>query len=114
MLPKKVTNELRNIKSNAHRLIFRTDSVINIGDPSIQVIGMDCIWHNMDTTNADAFVTTRKWINDDVDAIVLRVARHLQMGLYTLVSLQVSKHSLVVMCNSRKALEELPDDAFHG
>lgn len=88
--------------------------MVNIADPSIQVVGMDCIWHNMDTTNANAFVTLRKWINDDIDAIVLRVARHAQMGRYTLVSLQVSKHSLVVVCNSGKALEGFPEDAFRG
>jgi hypothetical protein len=75
---------------------------------------MDCIWHNMDTTNPKAFVTFRKWINDDVDAMVLRVARHTQLGLYQLVSLQVSKHALVVICNCCRALEEFPDDAFHG
>lgn len=97
------------------RLIFRTEPpIVNIADPSIQVTGMDCIWHNMDTANANAFLTIRKWINDDVDTIVLRVTRHVQMGLYTLVSLHVSRHSLVVMCNSSKALEEFPDDAFLG
>jgi hypothetical protein len=89
-------------------------SEINIGDPTVQAVGMDCIWQNMDTSNADSFTTLRKWIDDDVDAVVVRIARHVQNGLYRLVALQVSRHSLVVVCLCDKSLEEFPADALDG
>jgi hypothetical protein len=89
-------------------------SEINIGDPTVQAVGMDCIWQNMDTSNADSFTTLRKWIDDDVDAVVMRIAGHVQNGLYRLVALQVSRHSLVVVCLCDKSLEEFPADALDG
>lgn len=76
---------------------------------------MDFIIHNMyaDPTDA-AFVTFRKWFSDDADAMLARVASHVQQKLYSVISLQLSKHSCVVVCASEKALEEFPEDAFVG
>ena len=63
-------------------LISRTGTIIDIGNQGVEAIEMDYIWHNLDTTST---LTVRKWVNEDVDAIVLQATRHVQMGLYTLV-----------------------------
>jgi hypothetical protein len=101
-----------------HSVSTVTDSLkerkVDISDPDIDVVGVDCIWHNMDVTNPNAFVTFRKWITEDVDALVQRVAGHVQQGLYSLISMQVSKHSLVVICVCSKAIEDFPEGAFRG
>jgi hypothetical protein len=89
-------------------------SETNIGDLTVQAVGMDCIWQNIDTTHANTFTTLRKWIHEDVDAIIMRIAGHVQNGLYRLVAVQVSKHSLVVVCMYDKPLEEFPADALDG
>ena len=102
------------MKHSASILTVLKVSEINIGDPAVQTVGMDCIWQNIDTTNANAFTTLRKWMNDDVDGIVARIARHVQSGFYRLVALQVSKHSLVVICMCDKPFEEFPAGALDG
>ena len=73
---------------------------------------MDCIWHNVWSGSPKSFITMRRWSNEDMGAIVSRVARHVQMGYYTLISLQLSKHSLVVVCSCTKPLEEWMPVAF--
>jgi hypothetical protein len=59
--------------------------------------------------NADAgFTTFRKWSWEGLDAMMIQVARHVQMGLYQLISVSASKHSFVVVCVSNKKIEDFP------
>ena len=63
---------------------------------------------------ADAgFITFRKWFGDDADAMVKRVASHVEQGLYSLISLQISKHSCVVICATDKKLGDFPDGSLY-
>ena len=88
---------------------------VDISDDSVEVIGMDFIIHNMYADpNDKAFVTFRKWFGDDADAMLKRVASHVEQNLYSIISLQLSKHSCVVVCSSEKALEDFPDGALSG
>ena len=87
---------------------------MDLSDPNVRVVGMDCIWHNMSVTSDRAFTNFRKWFQQDVDAMMTRVAGHVQTGLYSLVAVNASKHSFVVICISDLALEDFPDDAFEG
>jgi hypothetical protein len=98
----------------APKLTVFEASETNIGDPNVNTVGMDYIWQNMDTTNSNSFTTIRKFTNCDVDVVVLWVAGHVQKGWYRLVSLRVSKHSLVVIYSCDKAFENFPTDALDG
>lgn len=85
---------------------------VDIGDPHVIVTGMDFIIHNM---YADAgFITFRKWFQDDADAMLKRVASHVEQGLYSVISLQLSKHSCVVICATDKNVEDWPEDSLFG
>jgi hypothetical protein len=65
--------------------------------------------------NADAgFITFRKWFSDDLDAMFLRVAKHVELGMYKLVSMSASEHSFVVVCVSDKKIEEFPRGSWEG
>lgn len=61
-----------------------------------------------------AFVTFRKWFSLDLDAMMLRVTEHVQAGYYSLIAVNASKHSLVVICGSDLAIVDFPDGAFVG
>ena len=71
---------------------------------------MDFIIHNMYIEKG--FVTMRKWFNDDADAMLARVASHVAQGFYSIISLQLSKHSCVIVCTSE--LDNFPGDALVG
>lgn len=82
--------------------------IVEIYDGVHDVRGVDCIWHNM---NANSTFTTFRWIPGDVDidTMLVRVARHVQQGLYSIVSLNASKHALTVVCICERDREEFPD-----
>jgi hypothetical protein len=82
----------------APKLTVFEASETNIGDPNVNTVGMDYIWQNMDTTNSNSFTTIRKFTNGDVDVVVLWVAGH----------------SLVVIYSCDKAFENFPADALDG
>lgn len=64
---------------------------------------------------ADAgFITFRNWFKDDLDAMFLRVAKHVELGMYKLVSVSASKHSFVVVCISDKQIVDFPDGSWAG
>ena len=81
--------------------------IIEINDGVHNVRGVDCIWHNM---YADSTFTTFRWIPGDVDidTMIVRVARHVKQGIYSIISLNASKHSLTVVCVCEKNWEDLP------
>ena len=96
----------------SNSLLTKYSDGVSIADPAVRVTGMDFIIHNM---YADAgFVTFRKWFEDDADAMLARVASHVEKGLYSIISLQLSKHSCVVICASEKEVEDFPEDALLG
>jgi hypothetical protein len=87
-------------------------TTVSIADPNVNVTGNDCIWHNM---YADSdFRTLRKWFECDADEMLLKIAGHVRDGLYSLISLNASKHSFVVVCACSKNLEGLPEGWFEG
>lgn len=87
-------------------------SKVDIGDPAYEVHGVDVIWHNMNVENENAFQTFRHWSQDSIDQLLIRVAGHLQAGHYSVISLNASKHSLVVICASVLTNAELVDIVF--
>ncbi|RFU80035.1 hypothetical protein TARUN_2153 [Trichoderma arundinaceum] len=80
---------------------------IDIYDGVHKIRGVDCIWHNM---YAESTFTTFRWIpaHEDVDSMLIKVARNVEQGLYSIISLSASKHSLTVVCACEKNWEDLP------
>jgi len=70
-------------------------------------VGIDCIWHNM-YVHSD-FITFRKQSSLSVDRVLLEVAKHVEDGLYSIISISASKHSFVVVCGTKKTMAELGD-----
>ena len=59
--------------------------------------------------NADAgFITFRKAFKDDLDAMLMRFANHVELGMYNLISVNASKYSFVVVCISNKQIKDFP------
>lgn len=85
---------------------------VDVTDPTVEVYGIDCIWHNMDVSSPD-FTTFRKSFGISADEIVQRIAVHLAQGLYELISLNVA-HSCVVVCKTDKSFAEFAADWLVG
>ncbi|KAK5991542.1 hypothetical protein PT974_09826 [Cladobotryum mycophilum] len=82
--------------------------IIEIYDCVHDIRGVDCIWHNM---YADSTFKTFRWTpgSVDIDTMIIKVARHVEQGLYSIISLNASKHSLTVFCVCEKNWEDLPE-----
>jgi len=66
---------------------------------------------NVDSTS---FTSFRKWFRLDVNEMFVKVAGHVEMGLYRIISVNASKHSFVVVCISDKKIEDFPEGALIG
>jgi hypothetical protein len=88
----------------------------SISDPTYLVTGMDGIWHNIysDPEKGVAWTTLRKWFEDEPDDMLARIHQHVSQGLYSIVSISISKHAVAVICKSMKPPEDWPDDALTG
>lgn len=84
------------------------NKVVFVSDPSIEVKGIDTIWHNMDARSD--FSTIRKWFRLDINQLYLKVGDHVRQGLYEIIAINASKHSFVVICATSKKRDEFPDD----
>lgn len=78
-----------------------------------EIYGVDAIWHNQYLGSQSDFLGLRRCFYCDIDALLLKVAGHVQQGLYSIISLNATKHSLVVVCGCTKMREDMPDDMFH-
>ncbi|KAB8542132.1 hypothetical protein FH972_025595 [Carpinus fangiana] len=75
--------------------------------------GMDCIWINM-RSDAGPENIYRKWLQYDVNYMLLRIASHVARDYYSLVSITASEHSFIVVCESDRKLDDFLDGAFEG
>ncbi|PVH79278.1 hypothetical protein DL98DRAFT_655527 [Cadophora sp. DSE1049] len=79
---------------------YRVHSV----DDSYEVYGVDAIWHNQYVGPETDFIGMRKQFECDINAMILRVAKHVSDGLYEVISMNASAHSLTVVCGCTKTL----------
>jgi hypothetical protein len=49
-----------------------------------------------------------------VDWIVKKVGDHVDVGLYSIVSISACKHSFVVVCKCEKMMKDFPDGWMEG
>ncbi|KKO99894.1 AGC/AKT protein kinase [Trichoderma harzianum] len=85
----------------------KSEPFISIEDGVHSIHGVDCIWHNM---YAESTFTTFRWIpaHETIDSMLIKVARNVEEGLYSIISMSASKHSLTVLCVCEKNWEDLP------
>jgi hypothetical protein len=69
------------------------------GPPSI-----DVIWHNMTATSN--FKTMRASHQTTLDKLFVQIAKHVEEGLYRLISVSASAYSFVIICESDLTLDE--------
>jgi hypothetical protein len=76
---------------------------ITSGPPDV-----DCIWHNWNSASSDtAFTSLRASLSLPVDKVFVAVAEHVRDGHYSIVSINVSAYSFVIICNSELTPSEL-------
>ncbi|TQV90830.1 hypothetical protein V2A60_002510 [Cordyceps javanica] len=79
---------------------------IRLPDGSYQVVyNVDVIYTNMSA--ASDFRILRTGTNGHVEKALLQVAKHLERGLYKIVSLNASKHAMHVIISTDKPCNEL-------
>lgn len=79
-----------------------------MADPSVNITGIDCIWHNL--YGESNFTTIRKWYeNCDLNELLLFISDHVRRNLYKVVAICATKHMVVLTCACEKDIEELPD-----
>ena len=89
-------------------------------DDSYTIYGVDAIWHNMYCGNDSDFITFRKPYDCTIDQMLLLVARQVEVGLYSIISMSASVHQMTVVCACEKMQNELfrsgtwDDPAFEG
>lgn len=109
----KSLRKTNSIAPNSHGATVTKHS---ISDLKYLVTGMDGIWHNIyeDPEKGFAWTMFRKWFEDEPDDMLARINRHVDQGLYSVVSLSISKHSVAVVCKSMKPLEDWPEGVLLG
>ena len=83
---------------------------VSVADPSVSVTGIDAIWHNMNCRSD--FTAIRKWFAMSVDELYLKVGEHVRQGLYSIISINASKHSFMVICATTKDKNEFSEDCW--
>jgi hypothetical protein len=81
-------------------------------DDDYEIRGVDAIWHNQYRGPDSDFGGIRGNYDRDIDFMLQLVATHVAQGLYTIVSVNATKHSLVVICNCLKMRKNMPSDMF--
>ena len=81
-------------------------------DDSYQIYGVDAIWHNQYRRPDSDFIGMRKQFDSDINQLLLRVAKHIEMGLYSVITMRVSPHSLTVVCGCERMQKDMPGDMW--
>jgi hypothetical protein len=69
------------------------------GPPSI-----DFIWHNMNTASNARTVRGPKHMT--IDRLFVAVAKHIEQGLYKLISVNATEYAMVIVCSSEMSYED--------
>ena len=73
---------------------------------------MDAIWHNQYRGPDSDFELLRGQYDCDINAMILMVAKHVEQGLYHIISMNATPHMLVVICGCEKRRDQMPADMF--
>ena len=81
-------------------------------DDTYKVYGVDAIWHNQYRGPDSDFIGMRKQFDCDINQLLLQVAKHVEIGLYHVITMSASPHSLTVVCGCEKMQEDMPGDMW--
>jgi hypothetical protein len=81
-------------------------------DDSYSIYGVDAIWHNQYRGPNSDFVGMRKQFDCDINQLLLQVSKHIESGLYTVITMSASPHSLTVVCGCERMEKDMPDDMW--
>ena len=76
------------------------------------VYGVDAIWHNQHKGPNSDFGIMRGVFECDINALILMVAKHVEQGHYSIISMNATLHMLVVVCIVEKNWADLPETMF--
>lgn len=71
-------------------------------DQSYEIYGVAAIWHNLCRGPDSDFEVLRGQYDCDINAMILMIAKHVEQGLYDIISMNATPHMLVVVCGVRK------------
>lgn len=77
---------------------------VDISNPSYNVVGFDTIWYNVDSRSD--FSIYRTWGHEIKDILIL-VADRVRHDIFEVVSLNATKHMVVVTISTPKSAREL-------
>lgn len=78
---------------------------IYISSTEVDIVGFDCIWHNMDCRSD--FTVFRTWFYCEMDKFFSLVADRVRRGVFRVISLNATKHAVVITFATEKSREEL-------
>ncbi|KAL2209811.1 hypothetical protein CC79DRAFT_1330263 [Sarocladium strictum] len=87
-----------------------TKQEICISDQDFNIIGFDCIWHNMDCDSD--FTVFRSWYYIEMDKFLVLIADRLRHKVFTVLSLNATKHMVVITIATKKNSAELLEKWF--
>lgn len=83
---------------------------ICISDQDFNIIGFDCIWHNMDSDSD--FSVFRTWYYIEMDKFLILIADRIRHNAFNVVSLNATKHMVVITIATKKSAAELFEKWF--
>ncbi|KAL2204729.1 hypothetical protein CC79DRAFT_919160 [Sarocladium strictum] len=78
---------------------------IYIPSTSVDIVGFDCLWHNMDCRSD--FTVFRTWYYCEMDKFFSLVADRVRRGVFSVISLNATKHAVHIVFATQKNTDEL-------
>ncbi|KAL2201937.1 hypothetical protein CC79DRAFT_1402229 [Sarocladium strictum] len=85
--------------------ITKKKKTICISDADVDIVGFDCIWHNMDSRSD--FTVYRTWYYCEMEKFLILVADRIRHGVFKVLSLNATKHAVVITFATEKSTKEL-------
>lgn len=79
--------------------------IIEISDRDFDIIGLDCIWHNMDSSSD--FRTFRRWYGCEMGDLLVLIGDRVRRKIFTVISLNATKHMIVITIGTQKSKKEM-------
>ena len=87
--------------------IAQPKQTIFVSDADVNIVGIDCIWHNMDTRSD--FRVFRKWYFCDLGHLLVFIADRVRHKIFEPLSVNATKNMVVVTIACQKSGKEMFD-----
>lgn len=78
---------------------------ICISDTDVDIVGIDCIWHNIDRRSD--FLTYRKWYYCEMGNLLVFLADRIRHKIFDVVSVNATKHMVVITIATDKTATDI-------